>query len=120
MVGPSPLRQAFNQPFKTGPLIDQNGSKPFSNLLMNQTRFKQHRRNKRLFTRMSGRPAKPGHCRFSFRRQCLRTISRWPQQGRSIARRMLKVSWKILDPVADKDLAGTIHTATALITRPRR
>jgi hypothetical protein len=112
------IEEAFNQPFKTGPLIDQNGKYAIFDILMNQTMF-NYIVEKRLFTKAL-QAAQPTDFIVDFPSGA--NASATPPAGFSkdgqIGAVMLKVSWKILDPVTDKDPAGKIHTATALIYTP--
>lgn len=102
--------EAFNQPFKSGPLIDQDGNFALFNILMNQPMFDfivdkglyskqgQEKVGDRLEFPLGNNPsgAVPGH----------------------MGAIMLKVSYRILDPVKDKNLFTQFHTADALIYFP--
>jgi hypothetical protein len=103
------IEETYNQPFKTGPLIDQNGNYALFDILLNRQMFDYIAHNK-LFSRAAqmsnpdlkvdfpagvnpkdGNPGDPG------------TV-------------MLKVSWRILD--AAKDNKDRFHTVDALIFVP--
>lgn len=105
---------AWNQPFKTGPLIDQKGNYAVFDILLNEPMFD--------FINENGLYSKQGQERF------LKDIdfpignnpsptASPPVPGRMGAI-MLKVSWRILDPVEDRTLMDKFHTVDALIYFP--
>src|SRR5262249_6719053 len=104
--------ETFNQPFKSGPLIDQNGRYALFDILLNQPMFefiakKEHmlynRQKQAEFKNQIDFP--PG-------------INPDPANAKKgmVGAIMLKVSWKILDP--EKDKAADFHTAEALVYFP--
>jgi hypothetical protein len=107
--------EAFNQPFKTGPLIDQDGNFALFDILMNQPMFD--------YIVDNGLYSKEGQQKFG------QTIE-FPtgnspgkkQDGSEIPGRMgaimLKVSYRILDPVKNQNLLSQFHTSDALIYFP--
>jgi hypothetical protein len=105
--------EAFNQPFKSGPLIDQDGNYALFNILMNQPMFD--------FIVEHGLYNKQGQEKFNG--EIVFPSGRNPGQiptdtpGRMGAV-MVKVSWRILDPDKNKDLISRFHTADALIFFP--
>jgi len=103
---------AWNQPFKTGPLIDQNGNYALFDILMNKPMFD--------FIEQNGLYSKQGQERFDKDIIFPPGTRPGPQnnpQGKMGAV-MVKVSWRILDPDKDKALIGKFHTADALIYFP--
>jgi hypothetical protein len=102
--------EAFNQPFKSGPLIDQDGNYALFDILMNRPMFDYILENKLYSV--------PGQASFS-------EVIAFPEgnnpagadPGRMGAV-MVKVSWRILDPARDRDLISQFHTADALIFFP--
>jgi hypothetical protein len=112
------IEEAFNQPFKTGPLIDQNGRYALFDILMNKTMF-DYIVEKDLFTK-ARQAAKPADFVVDFPSGANKSTAPLPgiSADGQVGAVMLKVSWKILDPVKDKDLDGKIHKAKALIYMP--
>jgi len=104
--------ETFNQPFKSGPLIDQNGSYALFVILMNQPMFEYIRQND-LYSR-------EGQEKFSDPAGLARVID-FPEgvvtQDRKgkIGAIMLKASWKVL---GDNDDPKQFHTVTGLIYTP--
>jgi hypothetical protein len=105
--------EAFNQPFKSGPLIDQDGNFALFDILMNRPMFD--------FIDVNGLYSKQGQ-------QAFKDPIRFPpgnnpgpdtspEPGRMGAI-MLKVSYRILDPEKNKDLISRFHTADALVYFP--
>ncbi len=105
--------EAFNQPFKSGPLIDQDGNYALFDILMNRPMFD--------FILKNGLYNKPGqekfHSKIEFPSGNNPGDDPNAEPGRMGAI-MVKVSWRILDPDKDKDLLHQFHTADALIYFP--
>jgi hypothetical protein len=107
--------EAFNQPFKTGPLIDQDGNYALFDILMNQPMFD--------YIVDNGLYSKEGQQKFG-------AIVEFPsgnnpgkdENGADIPGRMgaimLKVSYRILDPDKNQNLLSQFHTSDALIYFP--
>lgn len=103
--------EAWDQPFRTGPLIDQNGHYALFDILMNEVMFRYIADNG-LFNRQGQRgfgtdivfPAGVDPAA--------------PNGSGQMGAVMLKVSWRILDPVKDASLMSKFHTADALIYFP--
>jgi hypothetical protein len=107
--------EAFNQPFKTGPLIDQDGNYALFDILMNQPMFD--------FIESKGLYSKRGQEAFGEAIEFPMGINPGKDKdGNPVPARMgaimLKVSYRILDPVANKNLIGQFHTSDALIYFP--
>jgi hypothetical protein len=111
---------AWNQPFKTGPLIDQNGNYALFDILMNRPMFE--------FINDNGLYSREGQERFH---QDIvfpfgvntSTTPPAPNGNERIGKGkmgsvMIKVSWRILDPEKDKALMGKFHTVDALVYFP--
>jgi hypothetical protein len=101
---------AWNQPFKTGPLIDQNGNYALFDILMNQPMF-EYIADHALYN-------KEGQEKFD---QVIKFPSGiTPSDGSpgKMGAVMVKVSWRILDRDSDKNLINQFHTADALIYFP--
>jgi hypothetical protein len=101
---------AWNQPFKTGPLIDQNGNYALFDILVNKPMFD--------FVANNGLYSKQGQERFD--RNITFPVGMNPDAGKPgrMGAVMLKVSWHVLDPDKDKAALRQFHTADALIYFP--
>ena len=101
---------AWNQPFKTGPLIDQNGNYALFDILMNKPMFD--------FVVNNGLYSKQGQERFDSDIKFPTGVN--PENGKpgQMGAVMLKVSWHVLDPDRDKAVIRQFHTADALIYFP--
>lgn len=111
--------EAFNQPFKTGPLIDQNGNYALFDILMNKSMYDTIVDNG-LYSR-AGQTAnnQPVKFRSGFlpgKKEDNRTDD--PMSPGDPGAFMLKVAWKVIDRVKDRDIANTFHTVEALIYTP--
>lgn len=107
--------EAFNQPFKTGPLIDQDGNFALFDILMNKPMFG--------YIETKGLYSKEGQRKFEEKVEF--PIGNNPgkdKNGNPVPARMgaimLKVSYRILDPEKNKDLIPQFHTSDALIFFP--
>ena len=113
------IEETFNQPFKTGPLIDQRASYALFDILMNKQTFDYIERHG-LYSKpvqMSEDRSKlkidfPAGESREIMLQLFPELSSKDDPGSII----LKVSWKILDPKDDK---GKFHTVDALVSMPR-
>lgn len=103
----------FNQPFKSGPLIDQNSNYAVFDILMNRVMF-DYVLTRGLYSRVGQR---------RFKEPIEFPSGEAPQKpdglhdGRMGAV-MLKVSWRILDPVKDRAVMNKFHTIDALVYLP--
>src|SRR5262245_40815530 len=113
------IEETFNQPFKTGPLIDQRGNFALFDILMNKQTFdyiEQHG----LYSKPVQMSEDRSKLKIDFPAGESRKImgqvfkdipeSETKDDPGSI---ILKVSWKILDP---KDNKGKFHTVDALVS----
>ena len=101
---------AWNQPFKTGPLIDQNGNYALFDILMNKPMFD--------FVVNKGLYSKQGQERFDSDIKFPTGINPEGSVPGRMGAVMLKVSWHILDPDKDRAVIRQFHTAEALIYFP--
>jgi hypothetical protein len=107
------IEETFNQPFKTGPLIDQQGNYALFDILMNRQMFdyiKQHK----LYSKAEQLNAANSNLRIDF------PAGTNPPDGQvesgDLGGIIIKVSWKILDSDAEK---RKFHTVDALVSMPR-
>ena len=107
--------EAFNQPFKTGPLIDQDGNYALFDILMNKPMFEFIDKNT-LYNRR-GQADFKAEIQFPSGINPGKDKDGNPTPGRMGAI-MLKVSYRILDPVVNKDIIDQFHTSDALIYFP--
>ena len=108
------IEEAWNQPFKTGPLIDQNGNYALFDILMNEPMFD--------FILDNGLYSKQGQQSFNEEIAFPEGVNPDPKKQPPTLGRMgavmLKTSWRVLDPDKDKALAARFHTADTLIYFP--
>jgi hypothetical protein len=112
---------AFNQPFRSGPLIDQDGHFALFNILMNHPMF-EYIVEHNLYSKAGQQKAnEDDKSEFPFGRIEF-PIGNNPDPQNNLPGRMgaimLKVSYRILDPDKDKDLLSQFHTSDALIYFP--
>lgn len=108
--------EAFNQPFKTGPLIDQDGNYALFDILMNKPMFD--------FIVDKGLYSKQGQQQFG--ETVKFPIGNSPGKDKDtgadipghMGAIMLKVSYRILDPIKNANLLSQFHTTDALIYFP--
>jgi hypothetical protein len=101
---------AWNQPFKTGPLIDQNGNYALFDILINKPMFD--------FVVNKGLYSKQGQERFDSDIAFPLGVNPAGNEPGRMGAVMLKVSWHILDPDKDRAVIRQFHTADALIYFP--
>jgi hypothetical protein len=101
------IEESFNEPFKTGPLIDQQGHYAIFDILMNRQMFDYILKHN-LFTKAGQMSAANSGLAVDFP----------PGQNSdgTLGAFMLKVSWKIL--VADEINAKNFHMVKALVLMP--
>ena len=110
--------EAFNQPFKTGPLIDQDGNFALFDILMNRPMYD--------FIVENGLYSKEGQQKFKGTIHFPpgnNPVAADPAKGTkpeagTMGAIMLKVWYQILDPEKNKDLIDKFHTSDALIYFP--
>lgn len=106
--------EAFNQPFKTGPLIDQDGNYALFDILMNKPMFD--------YIVDNGLYSKQGQEAFGQTIEFPTGNNPGTTDGKPVPGRMgaimLKVSYRILDPVKNANLISQFHTTDALIYFP--
>ena len=104
------IGEGFNQPFKSGPLIDQDGNFALFDILMNQPMFD--------FIVDKGLYSKQGQEKFGD--TVIVPIGNNPSGAVAghMGAIMLKVSYRILDPEKNKYLLDKFHTSDALIYFP--
>jgi hypothetical protein len=102
--------EAFNQPFKSGPLIDQDGHFALFDILMNHPMF-DFIVDKGLYSK-AGQEKEGDTIEFPIGSNPSGTA---PGRMGAI---MLKVSYRILDPQKDRNLLSRFHTSDALIYFP--
>lgn len=109
------IEESFNEPFKTGPLIDQQGHYAIFDILMNRQMFDYIKLN-HLNTK-AGQMATPNTFAIDFPPG--RNIDpKDPAVVADLGAFMLKVSWKILGP--DEIKARNFHMVDALVSMPVR
>jgi hypothetical protein len=112
------IEESFNEPFKTGPLIDQQGHYAIFDILMNRQMFdyiSQHH----LFTKDGQKSAANSGLAVDFP-PGQNSRAETPTQQAVVADTgafMLKVSWKILGP--DEIKAKNFHMVNALVSMPQ-
>jgi hypothetical protein len=116
------IEESYNEPFKTGPLIDQQGHYAIFDILMNRTMFKYISDN-HLFTKAGQQSADnfklavdfpPGQNPVAAKPDATPPTA---AVAGDIGAVMLKVSWKILGP--DEIAAKNFHMVNALVSMPK-
>jgi len=109
------IEESFNEPFKTGPLIDQQGHYAIFDILMNRQMFEyitEHHLNTK-----AGQAADADLAvDFPAGQNARAAQADKPAQPAAFGSFMLKVSWKIL--TAEEVAAKTFHTRRALVLMP--
>src|SRR4029453_10382806 len=111
-MGIEMINETYDQPFKTGPLIDQQGNYALFDILMNKEMFdyiKQHQ----LYKRAEQESQNNSRLKIDF------PAGKNPEKGQIDGGQpggiIIKVSWKILDTEAEK---RRFHTVDAVISMP--
>jgi hypothetical protein len=104
--------EAWNQPFKTGPLIDQDGHYALFDILMNKVMF-DYIADNNLYSQQGQRASTIDP--IAFPEGKTNDPAKNPSPGQMGAV-MVKVSWRLLDPA--KDDLTKFHTADALVFFP--
>jgi len=109
------IEESFNEPFKTGPLIDQQGRYAIFDILMNRQMFK-YISDHELYSKAGQMSAKNSGLAVDF------PVGQNGDATKGIVADtgafMLKVSWKILGP--DEPKPDTFHQVKALVLMPPR
>ena len=109
------IEESFNEPFKTGPLIDQQGHYAIFDILMNRQMFKYITDN-HLNTKAGQAENADLAVDFPAGQNELPAQAGKPAQPAAFGSFMLKVSWKILTP--EEIASKTFHMRRALILMP--
>jgi hypothetical protein len=105
------IEETFNEPFKTGPLIDQQGNYALFDILMNHEMF-QYMLDNKLYSKKAQQ--KNATLRVDFPSGI--NPDKGKTEGGHPGAIMIKVSWRVIDSEKDKQ---KFHTADALILMPR-
>jgi hypothetical protein len=109
------IEESFNEPFKTGPLIDQQGQYAIFDILMNRQMFEYIMVN-RLNTKAGQAANADLAIDFPAGQNDKPSQGGQPAQSAAFGSFMLKVSWKILTP--EEIAAKTFHMRRALVLMP--
>jgi hypothetical protein len=101
------IEESFNEPFKTGPLIDQQGNYAIFDILMNRSMFDYIQKHN-LQSRAGQRSEENASLKIDFPAGANK-----PGDPGAV---MIKVSWKVLDLPAERQ---NFHTVDALLLMPR-
>jgi hypothetical protein len=107
------IEESFNEPFKTGPLIDQQGHYAIFDILMNRQMFK-YIKDHQLYTKAGQMSAANSGLLVDFPPGIDHPPGSDPTP--TLGAFMLKVSWKILTP--EEIATKTFHTVNALVLMP--
>jgi hypothetical protein len=99
------IEESFNEPFKTGPLIDQQGHYAIFDILMNRQMFKYITEN-----HLNTKAGQAANADLAV------DFPAGQNAGAAFGSFMLKVSWKILTP--EEIVANTFHMRRALVLMP--
>jgi hypothetical protein len=102
------IEESFNEPFKTGPVIDQQGNYAIFDILMNRSMF-EYIQEHNLQSRAGQRSKENASLKVDFPAGANRAVG---EPGAV----MLKVSWKVLDWPNERQ---NFHTIDALVLMPR-
>jgi hypothetical protein len=108
------IEETFNQPFKTGPLIDQDGHYALFDILMNKAMF-DYISEKHLFSKPGQREQIRSGLAIDFPSGQNPNPDKHVEGGAGAI--MIKVSWKILNP--DEIRSRKFHTVNALVSLPQ-
>jgi hypothetical protein len=108
------IEETFNQPFKTGPLIDQSGHYALFDILMNKAMYNYILAN-HLYSQAGQRDQANSHLSIDF--PAGHNLPAPGIPGSDPGAIMIKVSWKILDP--DEVNSKRFHMVNALVSLPK-
>src|SRR5262249_26071932 len=110
------IEETFNEPFKTGPLIDQQGNYAIFDILMNQSMFGYIQKHN-LQSKAGQQSKENASLKIDFpagaNKGQAAQANMPPGDPGAV---MLKVSWKVLDAPAERQ---NFHTVDALVLMPR-
>ena len=106
------IEESFNQPFKTGPLIDQRNNYAIFDILMNRSMFDYIVEHK-LYSRAGQMSPENTNLRIDFPVGQQKKVDGTGIDDHGAI--MIKISWKILDPDEDK---SKFHHVQALVAMP--
>ena len=111
-MGIEMINESYDQPFKTGPLIDQQGNYALFDILMNKEMFDYIQEHK-LYSKTEQESGANSKLKIDFP-----AGENFPKDGTPghPGGIIIKVSWKILDSEAEK---RRFHTVDAVISLPR-
>jgi hypothetical protein len=110
MMGIEMINETYDQPFKTGPLIDQQGNYALFDILMNKDMFDYIMKH-RLYSKAEQKSKENSELKIDF------PAGENPKDGKPgrVGGIIIKVSWKILDSEQEKP---RYHTVDAVISMP--
>jgi hypothetical protein len=106
------IEESFNQPFKTGPLIDQRNNYAIFDILMNRSMF-DYIVDHKLYSRTGQMSPENINLRIDFPVGQQKKVDGTGIDDHGAI--MIKISWKILDPDEDK---SKFHHVQALVAMP--
>src|SRR5262245_12699684 len=112
------IEESWNEPFKTGPLIDQQGNYAIFDILMNKSMFDYIQKHN-LQSRVGQQSKENASLKVDFPAGANKqpgTPAEANRPPRDPGAVMLKVSWKVLDSAAERQ---NFHTVDALVLMPR-
>jgi hypothetical protein len=104
------IEETYNQPFKTGALIDQQGNYALFDILMNKDMFDYIQEHK-LYSKAGQQSAENSKLKVDF--PAGKNPEKGQIEGGLVGGIIIKVSWKILDSEAEK---RRFHTVDAVIS----
>jgi hypothetical protein len=105
------IEESFNEPFKTGPLIDQQGHYAIFDILMNRQMFDYIMKN-----HLNTKAGQAANSSLVVDFPAGQNKNNDPNKNNDLGAFMLKVSWKIL---SDSEIQATsFHTVKALVLTP--
>jgi hypothetical protein len=105
------IEETFNEPFKTGPLIDQQGNYALFDILMNRPMFEYVRANK-----LYSKKAQMENATLKVDFPSGINPEKGKTDGGDPGAIMIKVSWRVIESAKDKQ---KFHTVDALVLMPR-
>jgi hypothetical protein len=109
------IEESFNEPFKTGPLIDQQGNYAIFDILMNKSVFDYIQKHN-LQSKAGQQSKENASLKVDFPAGANKGQSAQIMPAGDPGAVMIKVSWKVLDAPAERQ---NFHTVDALVLMPR-